>query len=771
MPNRNSGRGRGGRGNARSAVVSNPYMGWDLYFPKDPYTPEFSELPRINAYLKVFDHLCDEDVNEVKQELLNITSWNVEVEFLKTFVEELIPSVMEDIHINPTLELACIGLAIYHQTHKHRQEANDGSRRPQKITPRIVGFEPIVAIKNLKASYISKLVSIQGTVARVGNVKPFATQLSFICPRCNSEQLVRVSEGKYSQPTSCSSGECKSKIFKLQTTSEETKTIDWQKIKLQEILQDDDRDSGRIPRTIEVDLTGDLVDACVPGDIVTVTGIVKATTSDGGGRARGVKTMFLISIEANYVHNKNSSSDASAGNDDAEFTQADLDCISSIQAKPNLFKYIVNSLCPSIYGHELVKAGLCLGMFGGSKVQNSNKGNLSLRPDPHIIVVGDPGLGKSQLLHAVANVAPRGVYVCGNTTTSSGLTVTLVKEQGSGDYALEAGALVLADRGVCCIDEFDKMGSEHQSLLEAMEQQSISIAKAGICCSLPARTSIIAAANPVGGHYDKSKTISENLRMAPALLSRFDLVFILLDRPDEEKDRLLSEHIMTLHSLTGQKSSNGFGSAAYCHSNTQLEQQTLSQRLKLTSATEIHPIPSLLLRKYISYARAYVNPVLSPEAINVLQNFYMKLRESHMSADSTPITTRQLESLIRIAESRARIELRDFVTEQDAVDVVEIMKCSLYDSFSDECGNIDFTRSQNGSGTSKKKKNKQFISLLGRVAAQACSSLFSVDQMKRIASEAGMNTNGFEEFIASLNDQGYLLKKGARVYKLQTSEF
>ena len=197
-------------------------------------------------------------------------------------------------------------------------------------------------------------------------------------------------------------------------------------------------------------------------------------------------------------------------------------------------------------------AGLSLALFGGVQKWAADKDRIAVRGDTHCLIVGDPGLGKSQMLQAVASISPRGVYVCGSYSTTSGLTVTLLRE-GSGDNVLEAGALVLADQGCCCIDEFDKMGHEHQSLLEAMEQQSISIAKAGIICSLPARTSVIAAANPVGGHYNKAKTVAENLKLSPAVLSRFDLIFILIDRPDEALDKLLSEHVMALHA--GKKAS------------------------------------------------------------------------------------------------------------------------------------------------------------------------------------------------------------------------
>ena len=327
--------------------------------------------------------------------------------------------------------------------------------------------------------------------------------------------------------------------------------------RLQEVILDHkDSESGRIPRTIECELTEDLTNCCMPGDLVTISGVVKALTVETAGAGKSIKDKYsyVLYIDTNSIQSMaltdegEKKSKANINTKTIEFSPRDLEAFREIQSDPSVFKSVVNSLCPPIFGHELVKAGLVLGLVGGSRPANQG---FSVRSDPHILVVGDPGLGKSQLLRSCANISPRGVYVCGNSTTSAGLTVSLSKESGS-DFALEAGALLCAHNGCCCIDEFDKMGNQQQTLLEAMEQQCISIAKGGVVCTLPCRTTVLAAANPCGGHYDKSKTVSENLKLSGPLLSRFDLIFILLDRPDEDLDYKMSSHIISLHSNNNQ---------------------------------------------------------------------------------------------------------------------------------------------------------------------------------------------------------------------------
>lgn len=418
---------------------------------------------------------------------------------------------------------------------------------------------------------------------------------------------------------------------------------------------------------------------------------------------------------------------------------------------------MVHSLCPGIHGNDIVKAGLLLSLFGGAS------GSRGKRSDSHVLVVGDPGLGKSQMLRSIAMVAPRAVYVCGNTTTTTGMTVTVSKDS-NGETGLEAGALVLADQGVCCIDEFDKMGIDYQALMEAMEQQSVSIAKAGILCNLNARASVIAAANPVGGHYNRERSVCENLKMKAALLSRFDLIFVLLDRPDAHRDQLLSEYIMNKHAVHPKKRQK----QSRQHSSEPSTE--LANRLRLSAMEFCHdPIPQQLLSKYVAYARAYIKPRLSPAAAEFLQNKYLEMRISAgQDSNTVPITTRQLESLIRLAQARAKMELRTIVTEQDAKEVVDILQESLLDTLTNESGELDFGRS---GGMSLAKKVKAYVTRLNKAVKRRNNVMFTMDDLFEVANTMGLKVDNFYDFVDILRNECYILKKGPKLYKVQVSSY
>ncbi|XP_021110689.1 DNA helicase MCM8 isoform X3 [Heterocephalus glaber] len=648
-----------------------PYKAWKLYF-SEVYSDNSPYIEKIQAFEKFFTgriDLYDKDEIERKGSIL--------VDFKELIKDDeitnFIPDIGNELRDAPEKTLACMGLAVHqvltkdlerHAAELQAQErlCSDGETMVNvpHIYARVYNYEPLTHLKSIRANYYGKYIALRGTVVRVSNIKPLCTKMAFLCAACGEVQSLSLPDGKYSLPTKCPVPACRGKSFTPLHSSPLTVTVDWQSIKIQELMSDAQREAGRIPRTIECELVHDLVDSCVPGDTVTITGIVKVSNAEEGSRNKNDKCMFLLYVEANSVSNSKgqkteTSEDGCRHGTLMEFSLKDFYAIREIQAEENLFKLIINSLCPVIFGHELVKAGLALALFGGSQKYADDKNRIPIRGDPHVLVVGDPGLGKSQMLQAVCNIAPRGVYVCGNTTTTSGLTVTLSKDSASGDFALEAGALVLGDQGICGIDEFDKMGNQHQALLEAMEQQSISLAKAGVVCSLPARTSVIAAANPVGGHYNKAKTVSENLKMGSTLLSRFDLVFILLDTPNEQHDHLLSEHVIAIRA--GKQ--RAVTSATVVRVNSQdsntsilevVSEKPLSERLKVVPGEIIDPIPHQLLRKYIGYARQYVYPRLSAEAARVLQDFYLELRKQSQRLNSSPITTRQLESLIRLTE-------------------------------------------------------------------------------------------------------------------------
>ena len=459
----------------------------------------------------------------------------------------------------------------------------------------------------------------------------------------------------------------------------------------------------------------------------------------------------------------------------AEFSQRDGD---------DIVRTLVHSLCPSIFGHDIVKLGLLLCLFGGVRKSVAGSGKVPTRGSLHCLVVGDPGLGKSQMLKAVASLAPRSIYVCGRTVSAAGLTAAVVRDQGTGAQTFEAGAVVLADRGVCCVDEFDKMPNEHQALLEAMEQQSVSVCKAGLNATLPARTSIIAAANPKQGHYNRGKTVNENLKMSAPLLSRFDLIFILLDTVDEILDEHLSEHVIAQHSGHGQarrlqarqnlhayyneidvdgRALADASEAAFRVGTQDTDPSTayvpLRQRLRMLGDQE--PLSHEVMRKYITYAQAYCHPRLTGEAAEILQTFYLELR-SRAPADGTPVTARQLESLVRLAEARARLELRMEVTANDAKDAVEIIKASLMDALSDQNGRVRFNRA--GGKSTKRSKTKLFIEAMNARSASADSAYFSMGDLHALAEELNLGIADIDGFIEGLNIAGELLKCG-RLYK------
>lgn len=619
--------------------------------------------------------------------------------------------------------------------------------------------------KDLKAYRIGKFLSIQGNVLRVSPITPLITQAAFSCTKCLQTMVLVFMDGVLRMPSKCGTNRCTGKNLVLDRQSPLTQYINMQRVRLQEILDHSqasaagEDDEGRIPRTLDAELRGDLIDALLPGETVVLSGILKALENSPGPNQAVAPTASLY-LDVNAVSKTNMlESTSQAIHDD------DLSLISRLAGDKATLSILVSSFCPHIYGHEMVKLALLLALVGGSphtspEVSRSGSSSITVRSDPHILIVGDPGLGKSQLLRFAASVSPRAVYVCANTSTAAGLTASVV------EGGLEAGALVLADRGVCCIDEFDKISGQDgwRGLLDVMEQQTVSVAKAGVVCTLPARASILAAANPIGGHYNGAKTVVENLHMDTALLSRFDLILILLDRPNADLDKALSERV--LGATSGEL--RNLTPLMQAVSSTSPSFVGLPERLMQKSTLLLSPSQ---LRAYIGYVRQRIRPRMSEEAAVILQAYYLELRKHVPSAAAPtlldlPITTRHLESMIRLAEARAKLEQRNIVTASDAVDTVELMRW---------CTSDVTTGSNQGppvGGTTRKRPPsrtaavRRYAAELIRVSARTSRVDFSHDELHALYDAMRITELPLPELLLHLNESGYLLQRSNREYRL-----
>ena len=450
------------------------------------------------------------------------------------------------------------------------------------------------------------------------------------------------------EPTRCETGEtCKCTEFKLR--DDLSQFIDSQKVEIQEYPED--LPPGAQPERLSVYFESSLAHKVQPGDRVAIVGIIKPKSQFQGRRQKSEFDIYL------YAH----SIDERIGEvEDAEPTASELIEIKELALQEDIVERIRDSISPTIYGMEWEKRALALQQFGG--VYKELPDGTRIRGDIHMLMMGDPGLAKSQLLRSAARIAPRGIMATGKSTSAAGLTAAAVRDEfGEGRWSLEAGTLVLASGGIACIDEIDKMSDEDRSSMhEAMEQQTISIAKAGINAQLQSKCSVLAAANPRRSRFDMEMPLPPQVNMPISLLSRFDIFFIITDKPDPEKDSKLADRILESH-RAGEELIPG--------------DKTSGDELTLRSLEG--PISSKMLRLYISYAKR-LRPIMTPQAQNKIKEYYTGLRRRYHSVDdqdkTMPITPRQLESIIRIAEAQAKMYL------SDTVDVKHADSCLLYTS-------------------------------------------------------------------------------------------
>jgi DNA replication licensing factor MCM7 len=520
-------------------------------------------------------------------------------------------------------------------------------------------------LREIKAGDIGHLVKIKGMVIRSSDVKPQITVCTYVCEMCGSELYQPIDGTQYMPLQECTSTRCKDNKTNGRVIAQTrgSKFIKYQELRIQELP--DQVPVGHIPRSMTIHCKGERTRLCGPGDIVTIAGVF-LTVRYTGFKAINAGLQADTFIDA-YAIEKQKLGYSEMGPLDAE-TDA---VVRDIGREMDPYTRLARSIAPEIFGHEDVKKALLLQLVGG--VNKSLPDGMKIRGDVNICLMGDPGVAKSQLLKYIATVAPRGVYTTGKGSSGVGLTAAVVKDPMTGDMSLEGGALVLADMGVCCIDEFDKMDENDRTAIhEVMEQQTISIAKAGITTTLNARSAVLAAANPLYGRYNTKKSISENIDLPNSLLSRFDLLFLILDKADEEKDLALSRHVLHIHKF-----------------------------MKTASRPDSSPaIPPAAFKQYIGACKL-IEPTIPTQLTSYIVEAYVSARakdastvgnsnsRSH-STNQAVMTPRQLLSMLRLSQGLARLRLSNAVSVDDVDEAIRLNHSSKV-SLEDDANQVRFS--------------------------------------------------------------------------------
>jgi replicative DNA helicase Mcm len=499
---------------------------------------------------------------------------------------------------------------------------------------RIRGIPDQVPLRKVDASYLDKMLAVTGMVVRTSELRPLMTSAAWVCP---SGHLTYQDQDDLplKRPPKCDLCD-EARNFELDR--KQSRFIDFQILRVQELPEE--LPPGQLPQFFDVNVEGDIVNMARPGDRVMLTGIVRAVPDYTVGQIR--TRLFKSQIDCNQVEVKGKEPEQ------VQVTKEDEALIKSIAASPDAYDKLITSIAPAILGHLPEKEAILLLLAGSSSTTLPD--GTKLRGDINVLLVGDPGVAKSEMLKFAAQVSPRGIFASGRGTTAAGLSAAVIREKNV--LMLEAGVTVLADQGIAAIDEFDKMKPEDRTALhEQMEQNTVTIAKGGIYATLNARTAILAACNPVLGRYNPFQNLTENISTLPVpLLTRFDLIFVIKDQPSPAEDEKLAAHILSVH----------------------------------TRKTYANPPPVefSLLKKYIAYAKK-ITPTLTKEAVARLKDYYLELRKSGGDSEQIPATPRTLESLIRVASARARLLLREEVTEEDALAATALMNRMVEDVLTD----------------------------------------------------------------------------------------
>lgn len=534
------------------------------------------------------------------------------------------------------------------------------------LTCKVLNLNPM-PFADLGARSLNTLVTVIGTVISLGLPRLVCRQMPFTCGKCGKQMNIVVENGILIPPTGCETQSCKSYVFLPNPENAVLEEV--QIVRLQENSDSstvpagggqgqgrngsgivDDPANSAVARILEVVLTGEWMETVVAGDIVKVSGLVSSRRQEkkqyGGIHHLSIKAKLVDVLSGTTKVKRKENGDV--GDSAAPLTQETLSYFQRRASNVYWLDTLTKSICPHIFGHDRVKQSLVLSLIGGTPKD-------SMRSNIHLVMVGDPGMGKSQLLRAASNASPRTAFVSANTASACGLTLTLSRDASSGESVFEAGAVVHGDGGTTCIDEIDKGSSEHKALLEVMEQETLSMAKAGMVFTMPIKTTILAAGNPVGGRFAPERSIADNINMSSALLSRFDFVWLLKDTPGQ--DRGITNHVLNLHREKGPVASS-----------QQQQRWSYSGGNRGTAGELLSPQQ---IADFVRIAREFCHPRLSKAASDVLMQAYIEHR--NRTVDFASVTPRHLQSMIRIAEARAKVDLREEVTSDDAKFAVKLL--------------------------------------------------------------------------------------------------
>ena len=613
------------------------------------------------------------------------------------------------------------------------------------IGPLKIGVEPSdipqeevgVDVRNIRKSHLNKLISVKVLVRKALEVRPRVTLGHYLCEWERHPNRLSQDFFIFKEPRLCRDRDCKCTDFRF--IPERSIYVDSQLLEVQEFPEA--LPAGAQPERLVVYAEEALAARVMPGDRVIINGILRQRQRRKGGQPLTSFDIYLhaISMDARVTEFE-----------EVAVSDEEREQIMDLAQVPNLRHRIVSSIAPSIYGMQMEKTAIALLLFGGVAKQLPD--NTNIRGDIHMLLVGDPGVAKSQLLRYVSRLAPRGILTSGKSTTSAGLTAAAVRDEfGDGRWTLEAGALVMADGGIACIDEIDKMSDgDTASMHEAMEQQTISVAKAGITAELRARCSVLGAANPRYGRFDEAQSLHSQIDMPPTLLSRFDVIFAILDRPNPEVDGEMAHHILESHHAGELLRQEGEG----------ILDDDGSKSIKLAKESVTPKLDQDFLRKYIALARRNFLPVLTPAAQERLRNYYVHMRAlSAREKDKISITPRQLEALVRLSEASARMHLRQEVLDEDAQQAIDILEHFLEHVAR---GDVDSFMTDYSSEERAAEPKVIMLTTLRELAAISPDGHVDEEELINEVVKKGIKAKKARELLVILHEEGSMLMLNGR---------